>query len=177
MRKLILIFSLLFAVSFAQVPNTTTFTLWDVQSNVALSAGDLVDCFAKSVSDKFDPSYDNILYAPANSMKRFRNYNNFVTINWSFEYTTTYAGGLQIWYDDIYGSSHFIVNITADDYGTVKAPIGSTLHVFVYGAYPNGTENLSMLNPSHSDSGHYGLTYSFLITSATTMTVVGGYAP
>ena len=60
------------------VPNTNTFSLQDVWNAVKDHApgttGDLSDCFANAISNYFDPAYNNDSYAPANSMKRFRNY-------------------------------------------------------------------------------------------------------
>lgn len=60
------------------VPNTNTFSLQDVWNAIKDRApgttGDLSDCFANAISNYFDPAYNNNSYAPANSMKRFRNY-------------------------------------------------------------------------------------------------------
>ena len=67
------------------VPNTDTFSLTDVYAAVADHqipsnpplTGDLSSCFARSIAEYFDPSYNNDSYAPANSMKRFRNYHPY----------------------------------------------------------------------------------------------------
>lgn len=60
------------------VPNTNTFSLQDVwnavKDHTSGTTGDLSDCFANAISNYFDPAYNNNSYAPANSMKRFRNY-------------------------------------------------------------------------------------------------------
>jgi len=59
------------------VPDTNTFSLEDVYDAVndhANPANNLDDCFTKALSGYFDSDYDNNSYAPANSMKRFRNY-------------------------------------------------------------------------------------------------------
>jgi hypothetical protein len=60
-----------------RVPDTNTFSLWDVFTAVqdhASPSADLSDCFAKSYIDYFDPDYNDDSYALVNSMKRFRNY-------------------------------------------------------------------------------------------------------
>ena len=59
------------------VPDTNTFSLQHVFNAVndhASPREDLMDCFAYAVSYYFDANYDNDSYAPANSLKRFRNY-------------------------------------------------------------------------------------------------------
>jgi hypothetical protein len=61
----------------ASVPNNDTFSLEDVHDAVdghANPTRDLADCFSDSESEFFDSSYDRVSYAPANSMLRFRNY-------------------------------------------------------------------------------------------------------
>lgn len=69
-----------------RVPNTNTFSLQNVVDAVEDHAGniaafksptdkkDLQDCFDQALNGYFNPLYDNISYAPANSMKRFRDY-------------------------------------------------------------------------------------------------------
>lgn len=61
-----------------RVPDTNTYSLddvWDaVKDHASGTDGDLSDCFVNAVSSYFDPDYDDNSYAPANSMKRFRNY-------------------------------------------------------------------------------------------------------
>jgi hypothetical protein len=57
-----------------QVPNTDTFTLQDVVDAVNPTTDDLFDCFADAIFLRFDPNYNHDLYAPPNSMLRFRNY-------------------------------------------------------------------------------------------------------
>lgn len=64
----------------ANVPDTNTYGLstvvWAVEDHAGELPGDddLQDCFDYAISTYFDPQYDNSDYAPANSMKRFRNY-------------------------------------------------------------------------------------------------------
>ena len=52
------------------VPNTTTFTLQDVVTEVNPTTDDLVDCFADAVASKFDSNYSG----SKNSLLNFRNY-------------------------------------------------------------------------------------------------------
>lgn len=60
------------------VPNTNTFNLQNVIDAVEYHAGEITDtlddCFNHAKQSFFDPEYNNSEYAPANSMKRFRNY-------------------------------------------------------------------------------------------------------
>jgi hypothetical protein len=66
----------------ASVPNNDTFSLEDVHDAVdghANPTRDLADCFSDSDSEFFDSSYDQVSYAPANSMLRFRNYEEVET--------------------------------------------------------------------------------------------------
>ncbi|MFW6272168.1 MAG: gliding motility-associated C-terminal domain-containing protein [bacterium] len=61
-----------------RVPDTDSFSLRDVLTAVEDHAGNISNnleaCFNNAVSSYFDPAYDDASYAPANSMKRFRNY-------------------------------------------------------------------------------------------------------
>ena len=63
------------------VPDTNTFSLIDVVAAVEDHAGEITDtlddCFNHAKQSFFDPEYNNSEYAPANSMKRFRNYGPF----------------------------------------------------------------------------------------------------
>ena len=52
------------------VPDTTTFTLQDVVTEVNPTTDDLVDCFADAVASKFDSTYSG----SKNSLLNFRNY-------------------------------------------------------------------------------------------------------
>lgn len=60
-----------------RVPDTNSFSEQDVYNAVndhANPAGNLDDCFDKAESIYFDTNYNDNAYAPANSLKRFRNY-------------------------------------------------------------------------------------------------------
>jgi hypothetical protein len=52
------------------VPDTTTFSLQDVVTEINPTTDDLVDCFADAVSGSFDPSYSG----SKNNLLNFRNY-------------------------------------------------------------------------------------------------------
>jgi len=52
------------------VPNTTTFTLQNVVTEVNPTTDDLVDCFADAVASKFDSAYEG----SKNQLLNFRNY-------------------------------------------------------------------------------------------------------
>ena len=93
-NKLFILFILVSSLVYGQsVPNTETFTLQNVYTVVdahANPSANLSDCFAKAVSSYFDPTYNNDSYAPANSLKRFRNYTiksllSDVKFCWEFE--------------------------------------------------------------------------------------------
>jgi hypothetical protein len=60
------------------VPNNTTFSLQDVYAAIQFHSnsvtGDLSSCFSNAIPQFFDPTYNQVGYAPANSMLRFRNY-------------------------------------------------------------------------------------------------------
>lgn len=76
MKSKLLILSLFIWISsFAQsVPNTTTFTLQDVQSVVGYN--NLTDCFTNSNADYFDPAYGSKTMSPK-TLYGFRNYTVF----------------------------------------------------------------------------------------------------
>ena len=60
-----------------RVPDTNTFSLVDVYNAVndhANPAGELADCYTKSLPTYFDYNYHQDGYAEPNSLKRFRNY-------------------------------------------------------------------------------------------------------
>jgi hypothetical protein len=57
------------------VPNRDSFELQDVVNEVNPTTDDLQDCFNDAEPLLFDSNYNNDTYAPANSLKRFRNYN------------------------------------------------------------------------------------------------------
>jgi len=79
--KLLILFLFCWFGSFGQtVPDTNTFSLWDVldavQGNHA--SGNLYDAFSNSVAGKFDTNYGS-KYMNPKTMLGFRNYGNVVT--------------------------------------------------------------------------------------------------
>ena len=135
MKKLALIFCLLFSVSFAQVPNTTTFTLQDVVNNVAGASGNLSSCFSNAVSGKFDPAYNQDSYAPANSMLRFRNYGLFHHIG------DSYQGGIIFKINS--DGSHGQITSTSDQSTGVRWHNGS--YILVGTNYTDGLTNTNSI--------------------------------
>jgi len=59
------------------VPDTTTFSLQDVVTEVGPTTNDLVDCFADADSGKFDYRY----YSTGNDLLEFRNYNGTLPLS------------------------------------------------------------------------------------------------
>lgn len=88
------------------VPNTDAFTLSQVVDAVRWhnpgTSGDLSSCFSNAISNFFDASYNNDSYAPANSMRRFRNYgpknNVAITTSTNFLVTTPVTDAVVICY-------------------------------------------------------------------------------
>ena len=69
------------------VPDTTTFTLQDVVTEVNPTTDDLVDCFADAVSLNFDPAYEG----SKNQLLNFRNYGP--SVNTTFYLTSSAPKG------------------------------------------------------------------------------------
>jgi len=67
------------------VPDTTTFTLQDVVTDINPTTDDLVDCFADASASGFDPAYSG----SKNELLNFRNYNLSLT---SISGSTTNVG-------------------------------------------------------------------------------------
>lgn len=133
-----IIFILLFITSYCfgqSVPDTETFTLQDVVDAVSPSSNDLQQCFYDANTLYFDPAYNDVSYAPAGSLLRFRNYNVITTtmymtntnatigsgdnFNFIFSYTTSggYSGAISVpsltiendyFFTGALGTTHFI---------------------------------------------------------------------
>jgi hypothetical protein len=71
---------------FAQVPNTTTFTLQDVVDEVNPTTNDLQDCFSDAIADYFNPTYEG----SKNSLLNFRDYG-------SHNATADLSGAYLVW--------------------------------------------------------------------------------
>jgi hypothetical protein len=75
------------------VPDTETFSLTDITTEIGGGESSLQDCFDNAESLGFDPLYNNDGYAPANSMLRFRNYEfNEIFIQAPAYYMTDFLG-------------------------------------------------------------------------------------
>lgn len=87
MRSRLLIILLIVGLNvFAQVPNTTTFTLQDVVDEVNPTTNDLQDCFNDANADYFNPTYEG----SKNSLLNFRDYG-------SHNATADLSGAYLVW--------------------------------------------------------------------------------
>lgn len=107
MKKILLLLALLNIQLAAKsqlvvVPNNTTFTLQQVYAAIQFHSnsvtGDLSSCFANAIPQFFDPTYNQVGYAPANSMLRFRNYGPKYTQTFtsSGSWTNSVSGTLKV---------------------------------------------------------------------------------
>ena len=80
----------------ATVPNTTNFSLQDV--NAVVGGGSLVSCFATAMDVSFDPTYKG----SKNNLLNFRNYDSMRGVSLSISPSGTHAG-----------TGSFILTITA----------------------------------------------------------------
>ena len=67
------------------VPDTTTFTLQNVVTEVNPTTDDLVDCFADAVASKFDSNYEG----SKNQLLNFRNYGAVTSFSTSTNATSS----------------------------------------------------------------------------------------
>jgi hypothetical protein len=87
MKSRLLIILLIVGLNvFAQVPNTTTFTLQDVVDEVNPTTNDLQDCFSDAIADYFNPTYEG----SKNSLLNFRDYG-------SHNATADLSGAYLVW--------------------------------------------------------------------------------
>lgn len=70
------------------VPNTNTFSLQDVQTELGGVNDDLVECFANANAGSFDPAYEG----SKNQLLNFRNY-NAITYSSARSYTAKTSSG------------------------------------------------------------------------------------
>jgi hypothetical protein len=68
--KILILFLLIWNLTFSQVPNTTTFTLQDVENAIPGTQGNLQQCFTDAIPGYFDATYSG----SKNSLLNFRNY-------------------------------------------------------------------------------------------------------
>ena len=105
------------------VPDTTTFTLQDVVTEINPTTDDLVDCFADAVAGNFDSSYSG----SKDELLNFRNYGAstltsfYVTVSGS---KTAYCGALvsvQMWHDGANALPIFDDAVYTNSSGTTSA--------------------------------------------------------
>ena len=98
-----------------------------------------------------------------------------VQINYSFTNTSSYTGGLMIYWEDQNTNSHNILNITSNSSGTIYTPFGFNLYVFIYdNNYPIPMETLTTTNPTYSLSAHGGISRYWTVSSTSLITITAG---
>jgi len=121
------------------VPDTTTFTLQDVVTEVNPTTDDLVDCFADAVASKFDSNYSG----SKNSLLNFRNYGAVtlttfhLTVNTPKSSFACYGTANNVAYHD--GAANTIAavgdTIYSNSAGTTTYPAGTYGQTFYSGGY------------------------------------------
>ena len=87
-NKIIILFLFLSSVIFGQVPNTNTFSLTDVQTELELSSTtSLVNCFSNALDGGFNPSYKG----SKDRLSNFRNYGH--SIDGKYQSAVTQTSG------------------------------------------------------------------------------------
>jgi len=121
------------------VPNTTTFTLQDVVTEVNPTTDDLVDCFADAVASKFDSNYSG----SKNSLLNFRNYGAVtittfhLTVNTPKSSFACYGTADNVAYHN--GDANTIAavgdTVYSNSAGTITYPAGTYGQTFYSGGY------------------------------------------
>ena len=121
------------------VPNTTTFTLQDVVTEVNPTTDDLVDCFADAVASKFDSNYSG----SKNSLLNFRNYGAVtlttfhLTVNTPKSTFACYGTANNVAYHN--GGANTIAavgdTVYSNSTGTTTYPAGTYGQTFYSGGY------------------------------------------
>ncbi len=121
------------------VPDTTTFTLQDVVTEVNPTTDDLVDCFADAVASKFDSNYSG----SKNSLLNFRNYGAVtlttfhLTVNTPKSSFACYGTANNVAYHN--GGSNTIAavgdTVYSNSAGTTTYPAGTYGQTFYSGGY------------------------------------------
>ena len=121
------------------VPNTTTFTLQDVVTEVNPTTDDLVDCFADAVASKFDSNYSG----SKNSLLNFRNYGAVtlttfhLTVNTPKSSFACYGTANNVAYHN--GGANTIAavgdTVYSNSAGTITYPAGTYGQTFYSGGY------------------------------------------
>ena len=121
------------------VPDTNTFTLQDVVTEVNPTTDDLVDCFADAVASKFDSNYSG----SKNSLLNFRNYGAVtlttfhLTVNTPKSTFACYGTANNVAYHD--GDPNTIAavgdTVYSDSAGTTTYAAGTYGQTFYSGGY------------------------------------------
>ena len=121
------------------VPDTTTFTLQDVVTEVNPTTDDLVDCFADAVASKFDSNYSG----SKNSLLNFRNYGAVtlttfhLTVNTPKSTFACYGTANNVAYHN--GGANTIAavgdTVYSNSTGTTTYPAGTYGQTFYSGGY------------------------------------------
>jgi len=121
------------------VPDTTTFTLQDVVTEVNPTTDDLVDCFADAVASKFDSNYSG----SKNSLLNFRNYGAVtlttfhLTVNTPKSTFACYGTANNVAYHN--GGANTIAavgdTVYSNSAGTITYPAGTYGQTFYSGGY------------------------------------------
>ena len=121
------------------VPDTTTFTLQDVVTEVNPTTDDLVDCFADAVASKFDSNYSG----SKNSLLNFRNYGAVtittfhLTVNTPKSSFACYGTANNVAYHN--GGANTIAavgdTVYSNSAGTTTYPAGTYGQTFYSGGY------------------------------------------
>jgi len=121
------------------VPDTNTFTLQDVVTEVNPTTDDLVDCFADAVASKFDSNYSG----SKNSLLNFRNYGAVtlttfhLTVNTPKSTFACYGTANNVAYHN--GGSNTIAavgdTVYSNSTGTTTYPAGTYGQTFYSGGY------------------------------------------
>jgi hypothetical protein len=105
------------------VPNTTTFSLQDVQTELGGVNDDLVECFSNALSTGFDPAYEG----SKNNLLNFRNYTNTPLTSFTMDKTrfasvgtacSTGSPAETLWHDGAFGNPSVGDFIYIDPAGT-----------------------------------------------------------
>ena len=121
------------------VPDTNTFTLQNVVTEVNPTTDDLVDCFADAVASKFDSNYSG----SKNSLLNFRNYGAVtlttfhLTVNTPKSSFACYGTANNVAYHN--GGSNTIAavgdTVYSNSAGTTTYPAGTYGQTFYSGGY------------------------------------------
>lgn len=128
------------------VPDTNTFSLQDVQTELGGVNDDLVECFSNALSTGFDPAYEG----SKDSLLNFRNYTNTPLTSFTMDKTrfasvgtacSTGSPSETLWHDGVFGNPSVGDFIYIDPAGT-NAFDGQDLY------HKTSTNNVLQINSS-----------------------------